>query len=172
MKTKFREYKILIIIFIFTVCLIVINFDNERFMDVSLANIITFDIAIYVAYFLTQKKLDNRVKVEKIYSLVCSISDTARVILNIEIWENSSKNVFTLNIRKMKNKVAILESFKKKYDFEKEIEYIKNQISDLDSFVSEKIDDYEYLNKSRISIERYINNIETKCDEIFLKLYS
>ena len=54
---------------------------------------------------------------------------------------------------------------------EDKITYIINQINELNIFVSEHIEDNDYLRKSKTTIEKWTNNVENKCDEIFIAVF-
>lgn len=155
----------------FTLILILTNCKNEKFWDISFSNILTCDIAIFITYFLTQYRQDNRIKIEKINGFIFDISNSINKIENINFDNTDFKPIFTMNIRKINNKLAILEKCKDKYKISEEVTYIKNEIEELNRFVSEKFNDVEYLKKSSITIKRHINNVDNKCDEIFSKLY-
>uniref|UniRef100_UPI00295F1413 hypothetical protein n=1 Tax=Faecalibacillus intestinalis TaxID=1982626 RepID=UPI00295F1413 len=96
-----------------------------------------------------------------------SIDEVSQINFQIEY----SNKQFTLLIRKVNNKINVLKELNNGVIDESKITYIIEQIGLLDSFVSEHIKDVEYLDKSRTTIEMHVNNIENKCDEIFVDVF-
>jgi len=57
------------------------------------------------------------------------------------------------------------------FGFKEEIRYIESELKQYKEFVSEHLTDYDYLSKSENQLRRYSDNIDSKCDQIIIKLY-
>lgn len=169
---KIRKNILLIgILIAISIVLLFFNYKTSNFWKVTLKDIITFDFAIFFTYYLTESKQDQRIKNEKLNHIIEDISKSIDEVSQINFQIEYSNKQFTLLIRKVNNKINVLKELNNGVIDESKITYIIEQIGMLDSFVSEHIKDVEYLDKSRTTIEMHVNNIENKCDEIFVDVF-
>lgn len=172
---KILGNKKIIFFYLFLLCIsaifIIFNYNLEKFWDITLKDILTFDIAIFFTFHLTQSKQDQRIKNEKINQILDDILQCTDEISKIDFTVENSNKQFTLLIRKINNKINVLKKLNVDIFEEDKITYIINQINELNIFVSEHIEDNDYLRKSKTTIEKWTNNVENKCDEIFIAVF-
>lgn len=171
MKKISKNIILIFILIAISLFLIFFNYKMVNFWKITLKDIITFDFAIFFTYYLTESKQDQRIKNEKLNNVIEDISNSIDEVNQINFKLDFSNRQFTLLIRKINNKVNVLKELNNGVIDDSKITYIVDQIGMLDSFVSEHIKDIEYLDKSRTTIEMHINNIENKCDEIFVQVF-
>lgn len=160
------------IVFLF-VCfggLIYINLDNKNFFDMDLYKILSLAIIVFVSYYLTQKKLDNRKKIEVLDNIIKTIIE-ATFDLSEEALKSENSKLFMMTIRNIDNKVALLERIAIDYKIVDDIAYINKESEDINNLVSNHIGDNVILISIYVDIEKHIKNIQNKCDEILFKIY-
>lgn len=165
------KYLIYIFLLIISVIFVVLNYKIENFWNITFKDILTFDIAIFFTFHLTQTKQDKRIKNEKTWKVIEDISFYTNEILKINFDSDDSSKQFTILIRKINNKINVLTNLHIDSIENEKINYISEQIKELEQLISEHIEDSEYLKKSKTFIEMHTNNVENKCDELFTDIF-
>ena len=150
-------------------------FNNCRFMDSSVTQVLTLVVTIGVAFWATQYKNDLRKTkenaenvIEKLQTIVsneCFYSIPADGDL-----EEVKKSINCTN-RKINNCIDILEKYASNLKFKDDIKYIREQFDAYKIIIGDHIQDLDYLSKSETEFRRIADNIDTKCDYIILSLY-
>ena len=83
----------------------------------------------------------------------------------------NGKKLYGISTRKVTNCIEVLKSYGASFGFEADIEYIEKELTNYKVLVSEHINDFDYLSKSESQLRRHSENIDSKCDQIIVKLY-
>ena len=150
--------------------LIYFNFTSDNFFVMSLYQIISLILVVLVSYYLTQKKLDSRKKREVLNELVERITKSS-IKMNREAIQSENAKLFVMEIRNIQNKISLINKVSSEYNINNEIEYINREIENINNMVSNHIGDIDTLLKIFVDIEKNINNIQNKCEEIQFKIY-
>ena len=149
--------------------------EHDKFWDVSVAQILTLLVTISIAFWATQFKNDQRSAkahaervIAKIQSIVTGEEFYCFVPGNNE--EDAKKN-YGLSQRKFANCLNVLKEYGKQLGFQDDVKYIEEQFSEYKSFVSDHLNDFDYLSKSETQLRKYSENIDSKCDQIIVKFY-
>lgn len=148
---------------------------NADFFTASITQILTLFTTLFVAFIATQFRNDqirNKEHAEKIIQKI-QVMVCDDLLCNID--PNIDKEIFMKNImmkiRKLNNSISILKQYGSYLSFTKEVEYIDEQFKLYRDTISNHINDMDYLHKSEIEFRKYTGNIDSKCDEIIIKLY-
>ena len=174
---KNRLVKIAVVVcFILAIGVAITSFIcNDDFWKVNAAQALTLIVTICIAFWATQLKNDERKKKEhaeqllrKIQTIVAderfySISSSCDVI-------EHKKNVNMSN-RSLSNSIEMLKKYAETLGFKEGAEYIAKEFKEYKEFVSEHLEDVDYLSKSESTLKKHAENIHTKCDWIILELY-
>ena len=145
--------------------------DGALFLKAPLINIVSILLAVFVAYYFTQQRADERKAKELTEHLIEQIQD----LLNQESinWtEDTIRKHTLLSQRRIRYKIDILKPLGTSMKISDDILYIEKEYSQYAEFVGNHSNDVEYLNKSEIELMKYKQNIETRCDVIKCKLYA
>ena len=85
--------------------------------------------------------------------------------------EEDVKRYYGISQRKLANCLNVLVEYGKQLGFQDDVKYIDEEFSRYKTFVSEHLNDLEYLSKSETHLRKYLENIDSKCDQIVVKLY-
>lgn len=156
-----------------------INCNNKGFWVVSAGQLLTPLCAICLTFFAAQLKTDQRetkkhaeALVEKIQGIVMD-ANFGKIPATIS--EDEKKNVqqqILMTNRKLNNSISYLVVYGEKLGFTNEADYIKTQFSTYRSLIDENINDFSELAKLKTRFKKHAENIDSKCDEIVVKLYS
>lgn len=162
--------------FILALVVAVVSFCyNDDFWKVNAAQALTLILTICVAFWATQIKNDERKKKEhaeqilrKIQAIVTDESFYS-ISASCEVLDNKKR----INIanRSLSNNIDMLKRYGELLGFKDGAEYIAKEFKDYREFVSEHIEDVEYLSKSETTLKKYAENIDAKCDWIVMELY-
>ena len=145
------------------------------FLKINAYEVITIIIALFVTYYLTERKNDIRKLNDKIENICNDIQIYLREEYKI-VPSKKNKERVLLNIRYVSNKIHILEKLSEKNNNIKEaIAYIKGEHNKYNEFVSTNLDQNEqyFLEENRQEkIKANINNMDNKLDEIIVYLYT
>ena len=150
-------------------------FANPTFWTVNVAQILTLLITISVAFWATQFKNDQRRAkdhAERVIQKIQTIVTAERFYIftpGVDVEE--ANKLHNIAVRKLSNCVEALKSYGDDLGFKEEVVYIAENVKQYKEFVSEHLTDYEYLAKSESQLRRYSENIDSKCDQIIIKLY-
>ena len=150
-------------------------FVNDAFWNVSVAQILTLMVTISIAFWATQIKNDQRsakAHAEKVIGKIQSIvaSENFYTFLAGSNEEETKKH-HGIAQRKFSNCLNVLQEYGKQLGFQDDVKYIEDQFKEYKSFVSDHIHDFDYLSKSETHLRKLSENIDSKCDQIIVKLY-
>lgn len=171
--SKFRnafKYFVLIFATLFFVALFIFNYKNNNFFEMDLYKIFSLACIIFVSYYLTQKNLDSRKQKEIVNNIIDTIMETTYK-MNMDALFTENCKLFMLYLRTIENKLSLLKKVSNKFNFEKEIDYIDNQVRTIKTMVSNHIGNTAELQTIYVDIEKNITNIRNKIDLIIFKLY-
>lgn len=175
MKNKYVLIEIVVIICI--VCAAIYNmFANcSSFWNINITQVLTMIIAVCIAFEAAQFKNDERKLKEQAEKIIAKI----QFIVNEPAFTSfpnsgdgeSLKRQNRIAIRKLHNCINILKEYSNISNISNDVDYIEEQYKSYNDFVSEHPDDLDYLSKSEIHLKKYAENIDSKCDQLLLKLY-
>ena len=165
---------ILIVLFlVFCAILSIFNIKhNDNFFEISLYNVLNLVIAVAIAYYLTQRKNDERKLKEKAEEIVEKIQIKLNDGQAYNINSDEDIAYVLLMHRSISNWIRLLDSIKEKLKFETEVNYISENYKNYKEFIGNHINDIDYLAKSRKELENYILLIDNKLDEIKISMYN
>lgn len=173
MRQKQGVIFVLVVIVVTTLTAILsLKFESNKFFDLTLTNVITYSISIYVAYYLVQERTDNRAQKQNATDLILRLQK----IVNgedPELYSNNSNSTKVRNHQRIiSNKITILCKYCEELGFHEEKEYLFQQLSSYKILVDEHQEDPDYLSKSHSQIKKAFSNIDQCCDTIVFKMFS
>jgi len=153
--------------------------NNDYFFQASLYNITLLIISVGVAYYLVQKRTDERRKKDSLEKLIERMITNIQDNLYNETFLDIRNRISILsNLRKIGNKIHILELACKDYiEVEKEVKYIiekfmeiRNIYEDIMCHEGEKA--IALANDKESDLKKHSNDIASKCDYILYKIYT
>lgn len=145
--------------------------ENCTFFHTPFSNILTIGIAIFIAYYWTQRKNDERKLKEQIEAIVDKVQLFATSESALFHEGGIEKNKVYMLHKNISNKIEILEMHKKKMMIEKEVDALRTQFDAYRDFVGVNIEKYEILSASDDYLRNFLQTIEDKCDRIKLNIY-
>ena len=157
------------IIIIGYLLLFIINaIQNKNFWIININELCSMFLLVYVSYYLVEKNSDIRILKEKLNNILIEIeSELDKLIKNVLETKNTS--TITMVSRVISNKISLLENYKEKFKIEEDIKYIKDVYKTLDEFIGNHFDNLKSIKQSDLDL--FKNQIETRLDEIFKKLF-
>ena len=154
------------------------NINAEGFWNATAIQVLTLLTAVGIAFFATQMKVDQRerkkyaeILLEKIQGLVLEESFyNIPIITETETQKEYRAKIQMVN-KKLSNCIECLIQYSKPLQFEKEASYIKAEFTKYRQLVDEYLTDFELLNKLHETLKKYAQNIDSKCDQINVRLY-
>ena len=151
------------------------GFKNSSFWNVSVAQVLTLLVTIAIAFWATQFKNDQRnakAHAERVIMKIQNlVSSEVFYAFEPDSSEEDVKKNYGISQRKLANCLNVLDEYGKQLCFEDDVNYIVEQFSQYKSFVSDHLNDFEYLSKSETHLRKFLENIDSKCDQIVVKLY-
>lgn len=176
-----KHIKIILIVTIIAIILITISAFNiykqsfEKFIEINAYEITTIIIALFVTYYLTERKNDIRKLNNKIENICNDIQLYIREEYKV-IPSKQNKEKVLINIRYISNKIHILEQLSdKNKEIKNAIKYIKIEHNKYKEFVTDNFDqndEYFKEEKRQEKIKSIINRMDNKIDEIMVYLYT
>lgn len=146
----------------------------QHFWEASATQVLTLIVAICVAFWVTQFKTDVRKKKDHAEQLLKKIQTlaTSETFCRVSITcdKDNHKKQIMINNRSLSNAIGLLQKYAKELRFVEDANYIESQFKEYRSFVSEHIEDIDYLSKSETTMRKYSENIDNKCDLIIMEL--
>ena len=165
---------LLITLTIFTMVWNIIN--NDDFWDASVSQILTLLVAIGLAFWATNFKTDERISKEHVEKVLAKLQ---QLVTNEKFYripphgDPEEIRVFlNTNNRRINNCLTVLNKYGKRFSFSKEIEYIDKEFKDYRTRVGNHITDLDYLSKTEKEFKKTSENIDSKCDQIIVSLYT
>ena len=81
------------------------------------------------------------------------------------------QKILLLNIRHIRSKIDVLKQYAEKYGYQKVIEDLENNFDSYQNLMAIHYADIDYLKKSTEEIAKWMQNIDSRCDQLRLKLY-
>ncbi len=176
-----KHIKIILIVTIIAIILVTISAFNiykqsfEKFIEINAYEITTIIIALFVTYYLTERKNDIR----KLNNKIENICNDIQLYIGEEykvIPSKQNKEKVLINIRYISNKIHILEQLSdKNKEIKNAITYIKIEHNKYKEFVTDNFDQndkYFKEEKRQEKIKSIINRMDNKIDEIMVYLYT
>lgn len=159
----------IVAILIYTICF---TEDKIEYFKVPFYHLLNISIAFLFAFFVTQRKNDERKQkdmheklINKIYN---AIDNEKMYIINSE----EDLKYITITRRGIRNRMDLLEKQTMRWIKKDDVAYLKNEFNDYWDILSEHISDIEYLKKSQDVLYKNIGNITYKLQEMLLNLYT
>lgn len=147
----------------------------QSFLTASAAQVLTLLIALSVAFWANQYKNDQRKSKEHVERIILKIQN---IVSDEEFSQISSKDdkdkvkkQILIRNRKVNNYISILKDYSNELKFDEEIKYIENEFIQYKEKTGAHIEDLDYLSKTEDEFRKNAENIDTKCENIILKLY-
>ena len=86
--------------------------------------------------------------------------------------EEDAKKNYGISQRKFANCLSVLEEYGKQLGLQDDVKYIDEQFTEYKTFISDHLNDFDYLSKSEAHLRRLSENIDSKCDQIVVKFYN
>ena len=127
---------------------------------------------MFVTYYCTQRKNDERKKKEIMEEIIdkiqeCILSDNACKKLN-----EMSQEEISMMQRRIRNKISFLAEKKDELGIKDEVELINNKFESYCDLIGNHIEQPEHLKESSKEIRNWLDLIDDNLDRIKLKLYN
>lgn len=169
-KKNLRSISIVLSILVLIV-LVLININSKNFWSFDFYKIIYLGILIFISFFLTQHYTDERNRKEYILDMVNKLCDFILSINLDKIVKDNNTDYFNMKIRNIRNILDLLSLIAIKYDIKSEVDYLLNEIGEIDTTVSENSGNIDNLYSLKKTIDRHKFNMINKCDAIKYKLF-
>lgn len=154
------------------ISLFIYNFkNNSTFFDIPVYTILNLIVATFFAFYLTQKKQDERKFKETAERLIYKIQNTISSEKMYRIKNEKDIEDLKLTHRTISNRIETLDKLKDKLNYKKEIEYIKDKFKTYRELFGNHINDVNHLTNSERDLFNFIELIDNKLDEILLSLF-
>lgn len=143
---------------------------NVSFWTASATNFITIGIAIFISYFLAQRKNDRRKQKDIICDFVFKLQF---LVEQKEAYDAGNQTVeeILMRTRDLSNRIHILETVKDEYNISPEVEFVRDKFDEYNNFIGDNIDKADYLSQSQMTLKRPLDLISDKLVALALKLY-
>lgn len=142
-----------------------------EFFKIPVYHWLNLIVAIYFAFFLSQKRNDER----KLKDMVIDLLDKIQLELNTEdahtFNECYDKNKVYMKNRKINNKLTLLDKLKDKLDMSTEVGTINSIFEEYQNMFGDYVENIEMLKSHQKEFQRFISIIDQKCDEIKVRLF-
>ena len=152
------------------VVLIIGNINNKNFFSMSLFDILTLIIMLFVSYYLVEKKSDKRIRKSKIEETLNLIKKDIEEI-TITYFTGDYQRKYTMLSRRISNKVIILEKYDKDFCIENEVKEFKDKFLQFDTLIGNHITNIDEIKVVMKDIENYKDMMLQKLDNIFMGIF-
>lgn len=147
----------------------------QEFIKINAYETMTIIIALFVTYYLTERKNDIRKLNSKIENICSNMQSYLREEYEV-IPSKQNKEKVLMNIRYISNKIHILEKLSEKNkEIKNAVNYVKVEHNKYKEFVTDNLDQedaYFQEEKRQEKIKSMINKMDNKLDEIIVYLYT
>lgn len=158
---------------LFVVILFIQNaLNNDKFLEMNANNFLTLVVAVYFAFYLTQKKNEYRLRRTKLESLLYEYKNTIQDDRFFDICNNEDAKYLIQSHRKLNNLITVMRSIKVDLDTEVFLAYIENKMDEHNNLISNHLSDIGYLTKSSTELMNYRDLADFKINELIVKMYS
>lgn len=144
---------------------------NTLFLIAPAYTILNLLVAVVFAYYLAQRKNDERKLKEKAEDLIDKIQIAINDERSYRVTTKQDVDCLKIRQRTISNQIDILFSLKDKLSCTGNIEYIKEKYIEYKELTGNHIEDLEYLTKSEKDLLNKILLIDNKLDEMKMDLY-
>ncbi len=145
--------------------------DYTNFLNVSIGQVMTVAIAIYFAFYLTQRNNDVRVQKEVYRKILEAVQEIAADKDNYVIDENTDIKILTMTKRSLNNYIGILKRYSVEMGVQERIDKVARYVDEYAVFLGNHLDDKEYLSKSEAELRRPLELINIETIEVMMELY-
>ena len=138
--------------------------NNDDFLKAPLTTMISILVAIVLSYFFTQRKTDDRRKMEKIDNLLYKIQD---IILDKEFIVVQDSDLIVH--RSIANKIKYLKD-NAPCDLKSDVDRLEDIFEDYRLFYGEHYMDKDYMEKSKKDLLNYVMKFDDVCDSLHMRL--
>lgn len=146
--------------------------NSETYFQLNVGNSLTLLVALGIAYWATQSKNNHRTQKEHAEKVLIKLQTSVSKECMYIIDNSFNKDKMTMDIRYISNLINLLGKYSDSLGFSEGYKYISTQFSEYKEFIGNKITDIDYLKKSEIELKKYLENINSKCDQIIFDLFS
>lgn len=147
----------------------------QEFIKINAYETMTIIIALFVTYYLTERKNDIRKLNSKIENICSNMQSYLREEYKV-IPSKTNKEKVLMNIRYISNKIHILEKLSdKNKEIKNAVNYVKIEHNKYKEFVTDNLDqedEYFQEEKRQEKINSMKNKMDNKLDEIIVYLYT
>jgi hypothetical protein len=131
----------------------------------------TLMVAVIIAFWATQFKNDTRKQKEQIENILHKLQALISHPDFHSINEKTVKEDVLMTNRAISNYIKLLKTRSEKFKFQNDIEYIEDQFESYKTFISDNICDFKALENQHITLRRWSENIDYRCNQIIFSLY-
>jgi len=146
-------------------------FFNSDFLIIPIYHLLNLIVAILFTFYFVQKRTDDRKTKEVLEDLISKIQNEIADKESYNFFIGFDKKVILQKIRRVRNKIFLLDKFKDKFNITEEVEYISKNFDEYRNDIGEKIEDTNYLINNQKKYLKYLSLIDDKCDQLRIKLY-
>ena len=179
----FSKYAFAVAVGFFIGCWLIYNYEYssndflDTFFNFSIADIVGLIVEVCIGY-LVYKYTKKDSKEEKINNKIIELTEKIDKLVMSKMNDVSalSKNDFKISIREIQNTSNILCILCQNSNYEEKANYIDDNLSNLEKYISEEMEGIEMsqiFNSStrKEKIESFIKNVTSKCDDIIVSIY-
>jgi len=141
------------------------------YFQIPLYTILNLMVAIIFAFYLTQCRTDERKQKESAEHLIGKILLDLTDVYMYNIGSEKDVQCIRIAQRSIHNRIEGLKAMSNKLGVEEEVCYIDDQFRQYWDFISDHINDIDYLSKSQSQLLNYVANVQNKLEEAIRKLY-
>lgn len=168
---KVVNYIILAVIISLLIAFAIYNINNnDAFFTASLVNIITIAIAVFVSFYLVQKRTDERKRKDILLSLLTKLQSVIEDEKTYN-FDAQSKDEITMRKRDISNWIKILEDANPPYIKDEDVKFIREKFDEYSDIIGNHIDDLDALRKLKKDLKRPIDLMESKIVKIELDIF-
>lgn len=145
--------------------------NNTDFFDAPIYTIINILVAVFFAYYLTQRKTDERKLKEKAECIIDKIQLAINDERSYKITSKNDVDFLKIKQRTVSNQIEVLSTLNDKLKFTEKIMYIRDRYVEYKELTGNHIEDIEHLTKSETDLLNKILLIDNKLDEMKIDLY-
>lgn len=170
-KAWLKNNWVLLIFSIFVFALFFFNLlTNKDFWISSASSIFSIFAVLFLSYYLTQKRNDQRKKLENYDRLICKIQDElyneAMFCANSKEEQNKALNLQ----RSLGNKLKYFMDFCDE-ELKDDAKYMSDEYVRLKTLYGNHMSDVDYINKSKEDFKNGLCKIDDRCEELHLKIF-
>lgn len=141
------------------------------YFSVPFYNIINISIAVFFAYFLTQRRNDIRKKKEIAVTIIEKILYDLSNQKMYKITSPDTINHIRITQRSVHNRLHMLQEYKKEFNFNENLNHIQANFDLYWDTISNHINDMEYLGKSEIELYHLLTISINGLEKMIIDLY-